>query len=68
MYETEPIEAYIQLRDKIIHLFESGKLIQKTYSEALDFNRITFAKRIKDKSFSPEELMAIVRKINEEFK
>lgn len=67
LYDPAVIDSYIQLRDKIVSLFEEGKLKQKTYYEAIGFNKVTFAKRLKDKSFSPEELTQLVNKINSEY-
>lgn len=68
LYDPKIIKDYISLRNKIKELFESGKLEYKQYSVMTGFNnRITFTKRVKDNSFSAEELLAIVNKINDEF-
>lgn len=68
IYDPKVITDYIILRNKIKELFESGKLEYKQYAEMTGFkNRITFTKRVRDNSFSAEELLAIVNKINDEF-
>ncbi len=67
-YDTTTIDQYIILRDSIIDLFEIGALKKARYANLLNFNVITFTKRVKDKSFSPEELKALIDQINNDFK
>ena len=66
-YNTKIIEDYIKLRDTIVKRFASGNLEYKFFAKETGFNnRITFTKRVKDNSFSAEELLAIVNIINNE--
>jgi len=67
VYDTKIITDYITLLNKVVELFVSKKIKQLHYAKILGKDRVTFKKRIDDKSFTPEELLKIVEEINREF-
>jgi hypothetical protein len=66
-YDPEIITNYVTLLDKVVNLFTSKELKQLHYAEALKMNRVTFKKRLDDKSFTPDELLKLVEEINKVF-
>jgi hypothetical protein len=67
VYDTKTITNYIELLNKVVNLFTSKELTQLRYAKALNMNRVTFKKRIDDRSFTPDELLKLVEEINKGF-
>ena len=65
--ETKSIDNFIQLQERIELLFADSILEKKRYAEAIGMNRQTLAKRLKNKSFTADELFNLVNEINKTF-
>jgi hypothetical protein len=61
------IQEYIALQEKLEKLFEEAKLEKKRYYEAINLTRPTFARKLKEKSFTPDELLNLANEINKTF-
>jgi len=62
--DTKIITDFIELQSKIERLFDDGLLEKKRLADACGFTRQTLGKRLKDKSFSAEELLNLANEIN----
>jgi len=62
--DPKVIEDYNKLQEKIAKLFEDAKIEKKQFFEAINMSRPTFARKLKEKTFSPDELLALVNEIN----
>jgi len=62
--DTKVISDFIELQGKIEKLFIDGLLEKKRFSEAIGISRLTLARKLKEKSFSPEELLKLANEIN----
>lgn len=67
VYETDPITNYLTLLEKVITYLQKKDTKKRSYYNLLDMSRITFDKRLKEKSFSPSELLTIIEYINKTF-
>jgi hypothetical protein len=62
--DTKIISDFIDLQQKIEKLFIDGLLEKKRFAESVGISRLTFARKLKDKSFSPDELLKLANEIN----
>jgi hypothetical protein len=62
--DTKIIADYIELQEKIERLFDDGVLEKKRFADACGFVRQTLAKKLKDKSFSANDLLNLANQIN----
>ena len=62
--ETKIITDFIQLQEKIERLFADGVLEKTRFADACGFSRQTLAKKLKDKTFSANELLRLANEIN----
>lgn len=66
--DPTPIENYLKLQGQIATLLEESKVEKKQFFEAINMSAPTFRRKLKDKTFMPDELLALVNEINKTFK
>lgn len=59
------INDYIELHEKIDKFFEQARIERKYYIEAIGMSRPTFKRKLKNKTMLPNEMRALVNKINQ---
>jgi len=59
------INDYIELHEKIDKFFDEARIERKYYIQAIGMSRPTFNRKIKNKTMLPNEMRALVDKINQ---
>ena len=62
--DTKTITDFIELQGKIEKLFHDGVLEKKRFADACGYTRQTLAKKLKDKTFSADQLLNLANEIN----
>jgi len=58
------IHSYVENLEKICKLFLETKIEQKKYYDAIGMNRLTFARKIRQRTFSPDEFLKLAEEVN----
>lgn len=66
--DTNIIKQYKEILEMICKLFEDNKLEKKKFAENINMERHTFARKVKQRAFTTDELMMLSTEINNSFK
>jgi hypothetical protein len=67
LIDTNIIIKYGEYLEMVCKLFEEGKLERKKFYDAINMERHTFARKVKQRSFTTGELLSLSTEINKSF-